>query len=104
MFKFFYEIKKIPTTLVSNEADIDNLVNKDILENGLSEKCQVCVKVIELFISIYGAAAGNFALFTLPTGGLYLLGGLSIALEDYILKKTSFYVNSIIKISGQFLK
>ena len=91
MFRFFYEKEK-SSPLIKTIEDLDTIDNKDIVENGLSEKCKICVKVIELFTSIYGSAAGNIALITLPTGGLYLLGGLSIALEEYILRKKIFYV------------
>ncbi len=87
MFRFFYEKMKVKSPL-----DMDKLENDDIIENGLNEKCPVCVKVIEFFVTLYGAAAGNLAILTMPTGGLYLLGGVSIALENYILKKNLFHV------------
>jgi len=44
-----------------------------------------------LFLKIYGASAGNFSLATLPTGGLYFIGSLSIALESQ-LKNNVFQV------------
>jgi glucokinase len=92
MFKFFYARLKVKSHLITKDEDLNTLDNKDIIENGLNLKCKVCVEVIEFFISIYGAAAGNFAILTIPTGGLYLLGGLSIALESHILKNKTFYV------------
>lgn len=39
--------------------------------------CDLCRETLALFVSILGAEAGNLALKTLPTGGLYLGGGLS---------------------------
>ncbi|MCC6207023.1 MAG: glucokinase [Gammaproteobacteria bacterium] len=34
-------------------------------------------EALELFVSIYGAHAGNLALLTLPYGGLYIAGGIA---------------------------
>jgi glucokinase len=42
-------------------------------EDGSSE---ICVKTIELFVSAYGAEAGNLALKLLALGGIYLGGGI----------------------------
>jgi glucokinase len=65
---------------------------EQIIKFGLEKKCSVCEKVIEFFVSIYAAAAGNMSLLILPTGGLYLLGGLSVALEKYIMGNDTFIV------------
>ena len=43
-----------------------------------------------LFTEIFGTEAGNFALKTLPTGGLYLLGGVTDGLHDFILTDECF--------------
>lgn len=36
-----------------------------------------CARAVELFIDLYGAEAGNLALKVLPTGGLYVAGGIA---------------------------
>jgi len=41
-----------------------------------SPNCEVCVKTFEVFVSVLGAEAGNLALRTLATGGVYLGGGI----------------------------
>jgi len=38
--------------------------------------CELCLATLDLFISILGAEAGNLALKTLPSGGLYVGGGI----------------------------
>ncbi|HNY65318.1 MAG TPA: glucokinase [Deltaproteobacteria bacterium] len=38
--------------------------------------CDLCRAVLDLFVSILGAEAGNLALKTLPTAGLYVGGGI----------------------------
>ncbi len=48
-----------------------------ISQNALEAKSQLCVQSLELFVSIYGAEAGNLALKLMATGGLYLGGGIA---------------------------
>ena len=38
--------------------------------------CPLCVATLDIFIAIFGAAAGNLALHVLSTGGVYLAGGI----------------------------
>lgn len=49
-----------------------------IMEAALDKKnpCELCQQVLELFISILGAEAGNQALKIMATGGIYLGGGI----------------------------
>jgi glucokinase len=37
----------------------------------------VCAETVELFVSIYGAVAGNLALTVLAAGGVYVGGGIA---------------------------
>jgi glucokinase len=46
-------------------------------EVGLAGRDQVCVEALDLFVSIYGAQAGNLALETLALGGLVVGGGIA---------------------------
>ncbi|RMH33589.1 MAG: glucokinase [Nitrospirae bacterium] len=48
-----------------------------ITEAALSGKPDICVQAMSLFVSIYGAEAGNLALKTLARGGVYLGGGIA---------------------------
>ncbi len=48
-----------------------------IAQAGLSGETAICVKALDLFLSAYGAAAGNLALLALATGGVYLGGGIA---------------------------
>lgn len=48
-----------------------------IAQAGLVGKATICVKTLELFLSAYGAAAGNLALLALATGGVYVGGGIA---------------------------
>jgi len=48
-----------------------------IVEGAFGEApCPLCEKTVSLFLEILGAEAGNLALKTYPTGGLYIGGGI----------------------------
>ena len=48
-----------------------------ISRNALEGKSPLCIQALELFVSVYGAAAGNLALTLMATGGVYLGGGIA---------------------------
>ncbi|MBN8770279.1 MAG: glucokinase [Thiobacillus sp.] len=60
-----------------------------IAQAGSSGEAAICVKALDLFLSAYGAAAGNLALMALATGGLYIGGGIAPKLID-VLPKSGF--------------
>jgi len=44
---------------------------------ALEERCALAVQSLELFVSLYGAEAGNLALKFMATGGVYVGGGIA---------------------------
>ena len=44
---------------------------------GLEGRHELCVKALDLFVSFYGAEAGNLALKTMATGGVFIGGGIA---------------------------
>ncbi len=48
-----------------------------IAKAAAEERDRICQKAMEIFISAYGAEAGNLALKLLPYGGLYVAGGIA---------------------------
>jgi len=44
---------------------------------ALEAKCPLCEQTVAIFVSIYGAEAGNLALKLMATGGVYLGGGIA---------------------------
>jgi glucokinase len=48
-----------------------------ISRRALDGKSPLCVRALDLFVSFYGAQAGNLALTFLATGGVYLGGGIA---------------------------
>ncbi|MGC8550458.1 MAG: glucokinase [Acidobacteriaceae bacterium] len=51
--------------------------NAVIGELGDSGKDELCAKTLEVFVSAYGAEAGNMALKVLAVGGIYIGGGIA---------------------------
>ena len=55
-------------------ADDPNAV---ITELALAAKSEICEKTLDMFVSAYGAEAGNLALKVLSVGGMYVGGGIA---------------------------
>ena len=53
-----------------------------ISRGALEARCGSCTRILEVFVSAYGAVAGNLALTALSTGGLYLGGGIAPRIID----------------------
>jgi glucokinase len=53
-----------------------------ITRAALAGECRICMEVLDLFISLYGAEAGNVALRSLATGGVFLGGGIAPKIID----------------------
>ena len=48
-----------------------------IVDYAMHGKDPVAVKTLDMFVDIYGSAAGNLALTALATGGVYIAGGIA---------------------------
>ena len=51
-----------------------------IAREGLARSSGACREALRLFVSVYGAQAGNLALQVMATGGIYLAGGIAPAI------------------------
>lgn len=48
-----------------------------IANAAIAHESELCVKSLDMFVSIYGAAAGNLALLLKAVGGVYIGGGIA---------------------------
>jgi glucokinase len=60
------------------EADDSAVISKA----ALAHEAEICVKALELFLSMYGAEAGNLALRANSVRGLYVGGGIAPKILD----------------------
>lgn len=49
----------------------------EITRRALDGSCPVCVQALDMWVSLYGAEAGNLALKSLCLGGLFVAGGIA---------------------------
>ena len=61
--------------LIDSEQHVD--IAATIVEYAIKRNDVIAKRALDIFIRIYGAAAGNLALTTLPFGGLYVVGGIA---------------------------
>lgn len=55
---------------------------RGITELALAGQDELAVRTLDLFVSAYGAFAGNMALVTLARGGVYVAGGIAPKIAD----------------------
>jgi glucokinase len=77
IYEFLREVRGLeePAWLAERMAAEDP--NAVITELALAAKSEICEKAMDMFVSAYGAEAGNLALKVLSVGGLYVGGGIA---------------------------
>lgn len=78
IYEFLRDVKGVeePVWLAEKIAATPD-PNAVITEMGLAAKSEICEKTLDMFVSAYGAEAGNLALKVLSVGGLYVGGGIA---------------------------
>lgn len=78
IFSFLQEAGAgVPSKQLQEASRDDPDTSGVIGEFGLSKRDPLAVRALDLFVSTYGAYAGNMALAVLPKGGVYLAGGIA---------------------------
>ena len=62
----------------------------EITHLALEGKCPVCVRTLDLWVSMYGAEAGNLALKVLARGGVWVAGGIAVKIRKKMVDGTFF--------------
>lgn len=70
------ENRRVRQALDSGE-DPARVIGEAAIAADAEKACGLCSRAVGLFVSAYGAAAGNLALVGTATGGLYLGGGIA---------------------------
>jgi glucokinase len=74
----FFETRGTPNPEVRDQLrapDVDEA--RIVSEAALAGRCPVANEALNLFVSLYGANAGNLALMAVSTGGLFVGGGIA---------------------------
>jgi glucokinase len=62
---------------LKRELESSDDAARTIGETGLGGRAEICVRALDIFVSIYGAQAGNLALTVKSTGGVFVGGGIA---------------------------
>ena len=78
VYEFLREVRGMeePAWLAEKIAAVPD-PNAVITEMALTAKSEICEKAMDMFVSVYGAEAGNLALKMLSVGGVYIGGGIA---------------------------
>jgi glucokinase len=78
VYEFLREVRGVeePAWLAQRIAAAPD-PNAVITELALAARSEICEKAMDMFVSAYGAEAGNLALKMLSVGGLYVGGGIA---------------------------
>ncbi len=78
IYEFLRDVRGMdePTWLAESLTEADD-PNSVITEMGLAARAEICERTLDMFVSAYGAEAGNLALKVLSVGGLYVGGGIA---------------------------
>jgi len=67
-----------PCVAIGDEvAEDDPTAPAAISTAALERRCHGCIEALNMFVDAYGAEAGNLALRTVATGGLFIGGGIA---------------------------
>jgi glucokinase len=76
---FFSTVARLPDRLcagVGRLGDVAELPAR-ITKSAMDGRCELCGEALDLFVAAYGAEAGNLALRTVATAGVYVGGGIA---------------------------
>ncbi|SEM76523.1 glucokinase [Syntrophus gentianae] len=82
IYRFLRDGRHLSESPAVAEEMLANDPSAVITRAALSSDCLLCEQALDLFVSLYGAEAGNVALRYLATGGVYLGGGIAPKIID----------------------
>jgi len=83
--------------LEKDGVEFNAIDSKMIINCGVIQKDPLCMKVVEKFTELFAVETGNLALKTLPFGGIYLIGGVTTGISNYLIHSDTFIKNFYMK-------
>jgi glucokinase len=77
IYNFLHEVAGLSESSVIIESMQEENPAQVITEHALLEDDDLCLKTLEMFLDVYGSAAGNAALHYYPVSDLYVAGGIA---------------------------
>ncbi|MEZ5318834.1 MAG: glucokinase [Vicinamibacterales bacterium] len=78
IFRFTHGSRRLDTACRAIGPDVDPAdLPAAISTSALEHRCEQCVEALEMFVEAYGAEAGNLALRSVATAGIYVGGGIA---------------------------
>lgn len=78
LFRFTHGSQNLGTACRAVGRDLDVFeLPAAITAAAISGKCEQCAEALEIFVEAYGAEAGNLALRSVATAGVYVGGGIA---------------------------
>jgi glucokinase len=78
IFEFLRDVRGMEVTpTLAGQIAAAHDPNSVITEMALAGRSEICERTMDMFVSAYGAEAGNLALKILSVGGLYIGGGIA---------------------------
>ncbi len=78
IFEFLDQHLHQPVAPVVRQRLVNENVAAVVGQAGVEDLCPTCVEAVDIFLSIYGAQAGNLALAIMGLGGVYIGGGIIV--------------------------
>lgn len=72
-------------TVIEKETKADDITGEMINKCAMKLNDPLCMKTVQKLVDIYATEVGNFALKTLPYGGIYLVGGVTMGISKYLI-------------------
>jgi glucokinase len=93
-FSALYDFFRVAKGIQETRANAEQIAaapdrNAIIAELGATKKSEPATKAVDLFARLYGAEAGNLALKTLATSGVFVAGGIAGHFAD-VLARSEF--------------
>jgi glucokinase len=83
IYRFFKDKRGLeePSWLAERIANGDD-PSVEVTKAALAKEAEICIRALDLFVSVYGAEAGNLALRAKAVRGLYVGGGIAPKILD----------------------
>jgi glucokinase len=78
LFRFTHGTQDLRTACRVIGPDVDSVdIPAAVTVMALAGRCEECVEALDMFVEAYGAEAGNLALRSMATAGVYIGGGIA---------------------------